>query len=410
LVIATLFVLAPFAPAVNTQRVVADIEVAFPSGLAYDSGRSEIFALSPNYSEVYAGTIVVISDATDQVVATISAGSGPSGSIHLLGAAYDSDRGEVFVTDADSCDVLAISDATNALTNTVCDVPYPSYAGTTGAFGIAYDAGRSEVFVANSNSTSNAVSVMNDSTYAVTAYIPIGSRVPGSTGFAPSVAYDSSKGEVFATGLGSEIVSVISDATNEVLANVSVGFPVSSLAYDSGTGEVFAAEPGANTVSVISDATNKVVATISAGNGTPADYYWGLAYDSGRGEIFVPESNTNTVSVISDQTDQVAATLGVSGGPSEAVYDPGKSEVFVADSGDGFVTAISDVPGSTTSMTSSATGTQTSSTSASNGIPEFPGQLVAITIFSAMLVASYVLVRIRKSKRSPCAGLTIKNF
>ena len=100
LVIATLFVVAPFAPAVNTQRVVADIEVAFPSGLAYDSGRSEIFALSPNYSEVYAGTIVVISDATDQVVATISAGSGPSGSIHLLGAAYDSERGAVFVTDA----------------------------------------------------------------------------------------------------------------------------------------------------------------------------------------------------------------------------------------------------------------------------------------------------------------------
>jgi len=50
-----------------------------------------------------------------------------------------------------------------------------------------------------------------------------------------------------------------------------------------------------NTVSVISDATNSVVATVNVGSSPD-----GAAYDSGQGEVFVANFGSNTVSVISD--------------------------------------------------------------------------------------------------------------
>src|SRR5437773_2205361 len=55
------------------------------------------------------------------------------------------------------------------------------------------------------------------------------------------------------------------------------------VAYDSDKGEVFVASYSRNTVSVISDETNTVVANIPVGNGGLST----LAYDSGKREMFV---------------------------------------------------------------------------------------------------------------------------
>src|SRR5208283_5793138 len=78
------------------------------------------------------------------------------------------------------------------------------------------------------------------------------------------VAYDSGKGEVFVTNqaYNGNYVSVISDATNAVVANIPVGASPWGMAYDSGNGELYVANDGAQTVSVISDSSNSVVATI----------------------------------------------------------------------------------------------------------------------------------------------------
>src|SRR2546430_4747207 len=54
----------------------------------------------------------------------------------------------------------------------------------------------------------------------------------------------------------SDLVSVISDATNKVVATISVPSPM-GLAYDSGNGEIFVASHG-NSAYVISDSTNTV--------------------------------------------------------------------------------------------------------------------------------------------------------
>jgi len=126
-----------------------------------------------------------------------------------------------------------------------------------------------------------------------------------------ALAYDSLRGEVFVTR-GGNAVSVISDATNTVIANVSVSGPW-ALAYDSSKGEVFVANDN-RTVFVISDANDMVVATVKVGIAPVA-----LTYDSLRSEVFVG-STGNTVYVISDATrTNVAGTVGISVGNS-AVY------------------------------------------------------------------------------------------
>jgi YVTN family beta-propeller protein len=191
---------------------------------------------------------------------------------------------------------------------------------------VAYDSGKGEVFVANSTN----VSVISDATNKVIATIPVGSVPTG-------LAYDGGKGEVFVANSGSNNVSVISDATNKVIATIPVRSQPGGVAYDSGKGEVFVTNQGSNTVSVISDATNKVIATIPVGS-VPA----GLAYDSGKGEVFVTNFNSNNVSVISDATNKVIATIPVGSQPGGVAYDSGKGEVFVANDGSNNVSVISD--------------------------------------------------------------------
>src|SRR2546422_11739630 len=91
---------------VSTARaeptVAATIPVAsFPAEVAYDSGKGEVFVT--NYVD---DTVSVISDVTNTVVATVSVGRCP------WGVAYDSGKGEVFVTNHIVETVSVISDVT----------------------------------------------------------------------------------------------------------------------------------------------------------------------------------------------------------------------------------------------------------------------------------------------------------
>src|SRR5207245_6543864 len=92
----------------------------------------------------------------------------------------------------------------------------------------------------------------------------------------------------------------------------------------------FVANPDSHTVSVISDATNTVVATIPVGS-SPT----GVAYDTGKGEVFVTNEGSDNVSVISDATNAVVATIPVGAYPIGLTEDSRKGEVFVANGGVG---------------------------------------------------------------------------
>ena len=205
-----------------------------------------------------------------------------------------------------------------------------------GSCALAYDSLRGEVFVTRGG---NAVSVISDATNTVIVNVSVMKSSHSMTN-SQGLAYDSSKGEVFVANPLDNAVSVISDATNTVIANVSVSGPW-ALAYDSLRGEVFVANDN-RTVFVISDANDTVVATVKVGIAPVA-----LTYDSLRSEVFVatdgasPNSN-GTVYVISDATDKVVANVSVGLAPVALAYDSLRSEVFVANGNNDTVSVISD--------------------------------------------------------------------
>jgi YVTN family beta-propeller protein len=296
-----------------------------PSGMAYDSARGEVFVATIENAHV-----LVISDATDTVVATVLVGITPTG------VAYDLSKGEVFVANAFAGTVSVILDTDNSV---VATIPVGSLPGDS-PNGVAYDSGKGEVFVPNAGS--NSVSVISDATNppAVIATVKVEGNPLG-------VAYDSGKGEVFVTNANSNTVSVISDATNTVIATIPAqGTQPAAVAYDSGTGQVFVAFENSGTVNVISDATDTVVASICAGCSSLAHNLAGLAYDPSTGQVFVTNDASTPnfagpVYVISDSTDKVVATIPVQLNPIGIAFDSGRQEMFVGNSGSNSVSVIS---------------------------------------------------------------------
>src|SRR6267143_6782354 len=114
-----------------------------------------------------------------------------------------------------------------------------------------------------------------------------------------------------------------SSSANGVTATVNVGLTTVDVAYDSAKGEIYATNQNAGTVLVINDTTNTVSATIPVGTAPE-----GVTYDSGKGEIFVTNNDGNKVSVIIDTTNTISATITVGTSPSGIVYDSAKGEVY----------------------------------------------------------------------------------
>jgi YVTN family beta-propeller protein len=323
------------ANSVHAIAVTSTITVGgAPWGVAYDSGKSEIFVVNSA-----AGSVSVLSDSNYAVLAKVTVGTSPYRDL------YDSNKGEIFVANYGANSVSVISDKTNKVVATVTVGTSPS--------SFTYDSAKGEIFVANSGG--GTVSVISDSTNKVVATVTV---VTGPY----DLDYDSAKGEVFVANAYSRSVSVISDGNNQVVATVAVGSGPLGVAYDSAQSEIFVANSVSGTVSVISDTANTVIATPTVGSSPAA-----TVYDSGKGEIFVLNRSSASVSVISDSNNTVIATVAVGTNPYGAAYDSGKSEVFVANEGDGTVSVTSDAsstsssPSPTSSASSGPTATPTSS-------------------------------------------------
>ena len=361
------FLFVPMAKAAPT--VVTAVPVGGnPQGVAYDSGKREVFATNEGSDAVN-----VISDVTPNLVATVNipattAGLGP------YGVAYDSGKGEVFVTNYHSNNITVISDVTNTVVATI--------KGDRAPYGLAYDSGTGEIFVANNfcnNSVPCHLSVISDVNNTVVATVNLGLLLPQAPNF---VAYDSGTGQIYVTagclGCSSNIVAVVSDVTNTVVATINVGTQPYGVAYDSGKGEVFVANYYSNSVTVIADSTYAVIATIPVGT-----HPYGLAYDSGTGQVFVANEGSNTVSVISDETNAVLPSVNVATQPHGVAYDNAKGWIFVANYLSGSVTVISDgslIPNfsisgnpSSVSTTAGSSGSSTITVTGSNG---FTGTVV----------------------------------
>jgi YVTN family beta-propeller protein len=169
-----------------------------PLYLVYDSGKSEIFVSDEGST---GNTISVISDSSNQVVATVNGGPAPEG------LAYDPAKGEIFIANYNAGSFSIISDSTNAL---VMTKQLGTYAGDP--TDVTYDSGKGVAFLTCGD---GVVYVISDSNNTAFAYAPLVQFPVSQDSFGPlpdGITYDSTKGELYVADSGSNAVSNISDA------------------------------------------------------------------------------------------------------------------------------------------------------------------------------------------------------
>lgn len=365
---------------VQAIEVIATIPVGSgPMGVAYDSGKNEIFVANGD------NTVSVISDLSNSVVATISL---PSSSLSPIDLVYDSGKGEIFVVNNPgelgmftSSTVTVISDTNNSVITTIS-------LGFNRVVGIAYNSAKGEIMVASQN-PGGPVSIISDTSNGIISTVLVGGHPQG-------IVYDFGVGETFVSTEGDTTswVAVISDNTNTVIANVTVDNVPLGLAYDFGKGEIFVASvstPDLNSllnpnvaVSVISDKSNTVVATVPMPIATVH-----LTYDSQQSQIFATYAGeSNVTSIISDNTNMIIANVTVPNSYlQQLAYDSGRNEVFLTNPSNDTVTVISGLP--TPPVTNSPTAASPSST-----VPEFSWLMILpLFIFTLSIV---ILIRKRK--------------
>ncbi len=236
----------------SNNTVVKTIKVGQnPDGLAYDSGLGEVFVA--NFGS---NTVSIISDSTNKVVANVTVGNYPTG------VAYDSVQGKVFVTNSNLNQGTAGKPADNTV-SVILDSNNKVVANVTvGASpsGVACDSIQGKVFVTNIND--GTVSVISDKNYVVMASV----KPPAGGGLgilSPSIVYDSGVGAIFVIhGLS---IFAISDSNNTVVGTVpDYSSYANYLAYDSGKGEIFASyTAGKAAIGIISDGSGSSTPTPS---------------------------------------------------------------------------------------------------------------------------------------------------
>jgi YVTN family beta-propeller protein len=131
----------------------------------------------------------------------------------------------------------------------------------------------------------------------------------------------------YITNFESNFVSVIDTTTDAVIAGIPVGTDPNSLAGTPDGSTVYVANKLTNNVSRIATATNTVTATIRVGF-APV----GIAVIPDGSTVYVANFQSNNVSVISTATNTVTDTIAVGIEPRGVAVTPDGSTVYVANS------------------------------------------------------------------------------
>jgi len=249
------------------------------------SGSSAFYAaVDPDTQTVYvadgSNEVLVISESTDTVTATIPVDGGPDA------VGVDPSTDTIYVSTFDN-GVAVINGATDTVTDTI-----PLGA----AIGMAVDPATNTVYVIGQGT--GTVSVIDGGTNTVTGTL---------TGFSDPVgiAVDPGTGQLWIADRGTDVVTVIDVATDAVAGTIDTSAaplevavnPVTQTAYVTGaTGSLWA----------ISESTLAVTATISVGI-VPA----AVAVDSSANVIYVGDSNTDELYVLDGSTNTQVAAVGL---------------------------------------------------------------------------------------------------
>jgi YVTN family beta-propeller protein len=184
-------------------------------------------------------------------------------------------------------------------------------------------------FAYTANFFGKGVSVVDTSTNAVVATVPVG-------GFPRDVAINPSGSRAYVAATVSDAVSVIDTATNSVLATVPVGVSPSAVAVSPDGARAYVANLSSDNVSVIDTSSNTVATTISVGVGPT-----GLAITPDGKFAYVANQDDDSVSVVELATNAVVKTISVGDQPRDLAISPNGSLVYVSNWLDSSVSEIS---------------------------------------------------------------------
>ncbi|MGD0646121.1 MAG: beta-propeller fold lactonase family protein [Candidatus Bathyarchaeia archaeon] len=132
---------------------------------------------------------------------------------------------------------------------------------------------------------------------------------------------------------------------------------------------------------MISTTTNTVTATVTVGSNPE-----GVAITPNGAYAYVTNGGGDKVSVISTTTNTVTATVTVGSSPEGVAVTPNGAYAYVTNEVSGTVSVIS----TTTNTVTTA--------SPSPKVPEFPVQLLIITLFVFMIIVLSVAIIAKKRK------------
>ncbi len=215
-------------------------------------------------------------------------------------------------------DVTVINTTTNAVIATIPVGQTPT------SVSVSPDGTR--VYVTNQRA--NSISVINTGTNSVISTIPVAAFSPTSVTVSPDGKL------LYVVNLNSNNVLVFSIATNTVLATIGVGgYPVGIAVSPNGS-MVYVAN-SSNTISVIDVATNQVKTSIPVGNSP-----YGIAISPDGNTVYVAMSGANDVTLINTTTNMVTGTIPVGSNPAGVAVSPNGSYVYVSNQTSNTVSVI----------------------------------------------------------------------
>jgi len=290
-------------------------------------GSPDGIAVNPSTDMVYvanggSNTVSVINGSTDGVVATIPVGPNPTA------VAVDPSTDVVYVAGFGSPNHISVIDAsTNGVVATV----------SVGApLGLAVNPSTDMLYAASFFAKS--VSVINGSTNAIVADVPVNS----STDFPGGVAVNPNTNTVYVTNRDSDTVSVIDGATNSLVNDVTVGSFPEGVAADPSTGLVYVANELSGTVSVISSGPGPTSTDVACGS-----------------SLFLIGTSTRCTAIVAGASPTGNVTWSYSGSgsvsfsPDPCALSSGQCQVTVMGTGAGTVTVIASYGGDATNPASS---------------------------------------------------------
>jgi len=300
----------------------------YPSFLAYDSANGNLYVTDANNCEIRqvtsGGVVTTIAGSTSCGIAD---GTGPSASFNSpQGIAYDSANGDLYVTDTGNCNVRQVTTAGAVVTiagglSGRHSCGSLDATGTSARFnypsGIAYDGANGDLYVTDWNNCEI--------------------RQVTTAGVVTTIAGSTSCGSAHGTGTSASFYSPV------------------GIAYDSANGDLYVTDYGNCEIRQVTAAG--VVTTVAGstscgsadGTGASASFNRpsGIVYDGATGDLYVTDTANNTIrrvttaGAVTTIAGEANSTLGFADGiganarfsnPAGIEYDPANGLLYITDS------------------------------------------------------------------------------